>query len=971
MLIFSFGIVVALLGLSLFVLHSYVERQIQKQVVENLQETSMVFSRFIDDRLRTLRAQCEVVAADPRFTAMLDREFPDPGEHVRTVLPIARQFQSLIDSDLFIVTNDRGESLGHIEMIRSVGRDLRSMPTISKALAGVPGWGTWQLEEGVFHVATVPVSAEGEGWGSVTVGSRNPVDAETLVDYLVEIVEREAWRNVDFTDQEILDNLFYEVSHTFAGDVTAITDRYGWTVNMMIARSSSGQDMTRELATRAALAGDQYVGLTAYNERLYQMVVLPVWSQDDIIGSLGAGFAIDDRLAGDVSRMTNTEISFALGDRLIASTWPAEMRSFVERDLENRATLERGDVLESQLDGETYLTLAEDLDSSAKLEEATYLIQLSLDRAAGFLMQLELVLLLIGIGVLVGAAALSLPLASRIVRPLQALVEATRRLSTGDFSHQIRAEGGEVGALATSFNEMATALEQSHEAITESELKYRDLFDNAEDLAYTTDMEMRFTSVNKAGVETLGYGETELLGRTLYSLLPTEEEDRMRIRDRRLKPGSTRPPFETEVICKDGRQVPVEIVSRWIAVEGGFVGTHAIARDVTQRRERDEATQRFHEQLHQAEKLRALGELAAGVAHNFNNLLTVVMGNAELIGMRDDIPENIRKDTDRIRDSARSCASIVRRIQNFGRPIDLEARESLDLNQIITDTIDITRPRWKTDPEREGRSIRFDLHLGQLPPVITQGAAWEEILSNLIFNAVDAMPEGGNITISTRKVGTDVEVRVADTGVGMDAETKRRLFEPFFTTKDPEHGTGLGLSTVWGLIRGLGGLVEIESEPAIGSTFILRVPAPQLALPGDEETAAATILSQKKILIIDDDTAVLDLLASFLPEHDVATAAGGSEGLELLEKETFEMVITDWVMPDVTGLDVAAKVKEGQSETVLIIMTGWDYEGTAVEQSPQVDLILAKPFDREKVNLVLNEAAVMRLDWAGELADSN
>ena len=360
--------------------------------------------------------------------------------------------------------------------------------------------------------------------------------------------------------------------------------------------------------------------------------------------------------------------------------------------------------------------------------------------------------------------------------------------------------------------------------------------------------------------------------------------------------------------------------------------------------------------------------MAAGVAHNFNNLLTVVMGNAELISMRDDLPENIREDTDRIRDSARSCASIVRRIQNFGRPIDLDARESLDLNEVISEIIDITQPCWKTEPEREGRSISLDTDLETLPPLVSQGTAWDEILSNLIFNAVDAMPEGGNITISTRQVDADVEVRVADTGTGMDAETRRRVFEPFFTTKDAEHGTGLGLSTVWGLMQGLGGSVRIENRPGAGTTFILTVPAPPLAPHSDEESGAAVNLSSLNILIVDDDTAVLDLLSSFLPEHQISVAAGGAEALLLLHAQSFEVVISDWAMPDVTGLDVAEKVKEQSPETVFIIMTGWDYEDTAVERSRHVDLILPKPFDRERVNFVLNEAVVIRLDWAGKLA---
>ncbi|MDP7448055.1 MAG: histidine kinase dimerization/phospho-acceptor domain-containing protein, partial [Candidatus Latescibacteria bacterium] len=219
-----------------------------------------------------------------------------------------------------------------------------------------------------------------------------------------------------------------------------------------------------------------------------------------------------------------------------------------------------------------------------------------------------------------------------------------------------------------------------------------------------------------------------------------------------------------------------EVVSRWIVEAGAPVGIHAIGRDITQRREREQATIRFREQLAQAEKLRALGEMAAGVAHNFNNLLTVVVGNAELISLHEDVPEPIRQDTLRILESARRCSAIVRRIQTFGRPIDMADVDHVDLCQVVTDIVDITSPKWRTEPQLSGRHVEVELDLQPVPPILSQGSAWEEILSNLIFNAVDAMPEGGTISLSTRLDGDGdtASIRVADTGTGMDEETHLR-----------------------------------------------------------------------------------------------------------------------------------------------------------------------------------------------------
>jgi signal transduction histidine kinase len=220
--------------------------------------------------------------------------------------------------------------------------------------------------------------------------------------------------------------------------------------------------------------------------------------------------------------------------------------------------------------------------------------------------------------------------------------------------------------------------------------------------------------------------------------------------------------------------------------------------------------------------------MAAEVAHSFNNLLTVVVGNAELISLHEDVPEPIRQDTQRILESARRCSAIVRRIQTFGRPIDMADINHVDLCQVARDIVDMTSPKWRTGPELAGRTVSVELDLEPVPPIISQGSAWEALLSNLIFNAVDSMPEGGVITLSTRLDGDPnnktVTIRVTDTGTGMDEETRRRIFEPFFSTKQETAGTGLGLRTVWGLVSTLGGTVTIDSTPGLGTTFTMQIP---------------------------------------------------------------------------------------------------------------------------------------------------
>jgi signal transduction histidine kinase/ActR/RegA family two-component response regulator len=360
--------------------------------------------------------------------------------------------------------------------------------------------------------------------------------------------------------------------------------------------------------------------------------------------------------------------------------------------------------------------------------------------------------------------------------------------------------------------------------------------------------------------------------------------------------------------------------------------------------------QQSRQTLVESEKLRALGEMAAGVAHNFNNLLTVVVGNAELINLHDDIPEGIRQETRGILESARRCSAIVRRIQTFGRPIDLEVREQVDLAELSRDVIELTRPKWKTEPERDGRRIRVDTNLVAVPAILTQGSAWEEILSNLIFNAVDAMPDGGLITLSTEVVGSELMVEVRDTGTGMDTATRQRIFDPFYTTKGKQAGTGLGLSTVWSLVQHLGGRVEVDTELGQGTAFQLFAPLDVAVEQASTEHVAVSAPSAGlDILVVDDEPQVLELVPPLLEGHHIVIARGGSLGLEIAANQAFDVVLSDWVMDEASGLEIAAAARQQHAAAVIVLMTGWAFDAEQVEGGHLVDLVLAKPFERDTV----------------------
>ena len=957
MLAFTFGIVVLLVGLSLTVIHQRVARQLQAGIAEQLAKTRSVFERFMDARASWVRTEGAVVADDPRFVSILDIPRADLASQVRTVLREARKFQGLIGSDHFIVTDHTGGVLARVDVTSSAGRELASLPTLAAARGGELVEGRWALDGIAYQVASAPVRDGERRLGTLTVGFVEPVASGGLQDALQNAATSDALRQaLGSPIASGLTAVIRAIERDLGADLVGVTDPAGVGRGLSVRRATSGGELSSSPRVAQALAGEESAGLQADGGRIVQMVVVPVWSRGTVQGTLGIGYDIDDRLTADLRDMTRSEVSFVLDGRVIASTWPAAVRTEVERGLAAGAGAGAGDApFEMALGRENYLSLSGRLEG----ERGGYLIQRSLDEALGFLTMLERTLLGLGLGVLLAAALISFAGVARIARPVGALVEGTRRLAAGDLSHRLPVTSSdELGELAGSFNDMAGALATSRDHLAESGRRYRDLFDHAQDVVYTTDLEGRLTSVNEAGLRLLGYAPAELLGRNVYDLLAPEDVERVRNEDLRWPPPGARPAQEAQIVHKDGTRTTLEIATRWMVEGGRPVGVHGIGRDISERRARERAAQRFREQVHESEKLRALGEMAAGVAHNFNNLLGGVIGYAQLMESRPRTPEEFQRFARKIVESAEQCAAVVKRIQTFGRPIDTQRRESVDLRRVVRETMDLTQPKWKAGPEREGRTVRVELDLAEVPPISSTGAAWEEILSNLVFNAVDAMPAGGTLTIATSCEGDEGVLSVSDTGIGMDAETQRRIFEPFFTTKGPELGTGLGLSTVWGLVQSQSGRIEVRSTPGRGTAFTIRVPLARApSVPADERRSEAS--AALRILVIDDEPATRDVLPQMLSGHTVETAVGGTEGLERFRERPHDLVISDWSMPGLSGLEVAAEVKRRSATTVVVLMTGWEVRGTPAATDPHVDLLLAKPIVMRELDRIVAEAALL------------
>jgi signal transduction histidine kinase/ActR/RegA family two-component response regulator len=356
----------------------------------------------------------------------------------------------------------------------------------------------------------------------------------------------------------------------------------------------------------------------------------------------------------------------------------------------------------------------------------------------------------------------------------------------------------------------------------------------------------------------------------------------------------------------------------------------------------------------QQERLRALGQMASGVAHDINNAIApIALYTDSLLEHEAGLTERARGYLSIIRRAIADVGETVKGMREFYRPQERQATlTQIDLNPIVAQVIELTRVRWRDLPQQRGIAIAMRTELQQpLPAILGQESEIRDALTNLIFNAVDAMPEGGTLAVRTRGSAETVQLEVADSGVGMDEETRRRCLEPFFTTKG-ERGTGLGLAMVYGMVRRHSSELEIDSTLHRGTTMRIVFPAAQAtAAVAPQPVADESAPRPLAILIIDDDPLVLESLRATLERdgHTVTAADGGQAGIDIFatareRSEPFDVVITDLGMPHVDGRRVAAAIKAAAPTTPVVLLTGWGQRLVEDGDIPaHVDHVLNKP----------------------------
>jgi len=519
-------------------------------------------------------------------------------------------------------------------------------------------------------------------------------------------------------------------------------------------------------------------------------------------------------------------------------------------------------------------------------------------------------------------------------------------------------------------------------ALQITERKYESIFENAIEGIFILSEEGRFITLNPALAAICGHLSPAAMLAALHEddaiLFGESGKSRFQeflgqVRDR----GSVFD-FEQELLRANGGKIWASVNARLVpALDGVHHHFEGSMVDITERRRAADELRHLNEglekalrelkttqqQIIQQERMRALGEMASGVAHDFNNALTPILGYTDLILSREgEIDQEIIDNLKTIRIAASDAGNVVRRLREFYRSTALGDHEfrKLDLNDLIRQTVVLTQPRWRQQAQSNGIMIEVETTLEpQAPPISGDASALREMLTNLIFNSVDAMPSGGVLTLSTQRTGKDVVLKVSDTGTGMSKETRQHCLEPFFSTKG-ERGTGLGLSMVIGIVQRHHGVLDLQSKPGEGTTFIISLPVAEEsapAAPASLEADNAAPHPALRLLVVDDEPPIRALLAAVLKGdgHNVVLANEGQNALSLFKEELFDLVITDKAMPEMNGDQLAKAIKAVSPRMPIILLTGF---GEFIEAAsiPDVDVLASKPFTLESLRQAISSA---------------
>ena len=512
-------------------------------------------------------------------------------------------------------------------------------------------------------------------------------------------------------------------------------------------------------------------------------------------------------------------------------------------------------------------------------------------------------------------------------------------------------------------SELFQARKRSEQALRQSEERYRTILESIVDGYYEINLRGQVMFCNDALLKIFGYPRSEIDELDALSLLASDlRENAVGVFTRVYETGEPAHSIAWEIGTRDGSKIQVETsISLITDVDGQPLGFRGIVRDVTDRVRTEREKADLEVQLQRSQRMEAIGTLAGGIAHNFNNLLMGIQGNVSLLirELSTESPQAARLQT--VEALVDGGSKLTAQLLGYARSGRVDVR-TIDLNALVLETAEtfsLTRKEYRVHTDLVDRALPIDVDPTQI----------EQALLNLLINAADAMPRGGDIYLHSQIVdqtqliesepgsreGTYAVLSVRDTGCGMDEETLNHIFEPFFTTKGMTGGTGLGLASTYGIVRAHGGQIDVQSAPGVGSTFSFSFPTSKKQPETTVADRGAPVTGEGTILIVEDDAAVLDACASMLTLLNYTPICAGSGGaaIDIFEqrKEAINLVILDLILTDMGGSEVFDSIRAIDPEARILLSSGYSLEGDAASLFERgCDDFIQKPFTMEQLS---------------------
>jgi PAS domain S-box-containing protein len=679
---------------------------------------------------------------------------------------------------------------------------------------------------------------------------------------------------------------------------------------------------------------------------LNEVISTPVIDAEDgvVLGAMILGF----NPAGFQADSTSIQSGILTGGKLYSTSGDEAVEAPTSFQMPGSVTAisPAGGSLNVTIDGAPCLVFFRLLNRSSPLEKAWQISVYNLADSLASQAQLRFQIVSSGLLVLLLGLLASHFISSRIAKPVE-------QIAADSVAH---AEGRKVAEAALEITEQ----------------KYRAIFENAVEGIFVMSPEGRFISVNPAMARIFGYKTPDDLIEAWNDVAKPD--------------GPCAPDFieavvsigavlnaEVAILRRDGHRIWISQSARAVRdASGSLAHIEGTLIDITERREAaDELKavnielesamrdlQTTQQQVIQQERLRALGEMASGIAHDFNNALMPITGFSELLITCPDTDDATSLHyLQVINTAATDAGTIVSRLKQFYRPAEQsDEYRPVMLSRVAKQAATLTQPKWKDQAQANGALIKLRVETADTIPVRADESALRELLTNLIFNAVDAMPKGGALFLRTRMEAGCGVVEITDSGTGMTEETRRRCLEPFYSTKG-ERGTGLGLAMVFGIVQRHQGSIDISSELGVGTTFTIKLPLFEEAIITREEGAQGPSGPCLEILVVDDEPQVREVLSGLLSAegHHCETAGHAAEGIHRFRERRFDVVIADKAMPGMSGDQMALSIKSIAPSVPFVLLTGFGsfLRGTEL---PGVDVIASKPITRAGLRDAIEKA---------------